>query len=156
MLNVRPMRRLLLVVLGLAVVLLVMPASALVAQESGPAYYISPRGDDANPGTSPRQPWRTLARASVETYHPGDRILLQGGQSFPGTLDLRGEGSPDAPIVVSSYGKGRATINAGQSDGIVVRNAGGYSINTLNVRGAGSAVNGGSGIRCVDDVAGDV
>jgi hypothetical protein len=45
-------------------------------------YYLSPAGNDANPGTSPQAAWRTLDRASTFDFAPGDSLLLEGGQTF--------------------------------------------------------------------------
>jgi hypothetical protein len=49
-------------------------------------YYVSPLGSDTNTGTSTSSPWQTLAKASSKAFKAGDQILLQGGQTFAGTL----------------------------------------------------------------------
>lgn len=77
-------------------------------------------------------------------FEPGDRIFLHGGTTFAGTLNLEwwdsgtdAEGNLVAPITISSYGGGRATIDAGDGPGIFARNNGGIEINNLNLIGSG-------------------
>jgi hypothetical protein len=105
---------------------------------SGPAtYYLSPSGNDAAAGTSPKTPWRTLHRASVAVLPPGSRLLLQGGQRFTGELELNHQDAGNAArlVVISSYGTGRATIASGTGDGIFVFDTAGVEISDLNLVG---------------------
>ncbi|NIA14256.1 MAG: PKD domain-containing protein [Nitrospiraceae bacterium] len=54
-----------------------------VLAADGTTYYVDAEyGDDANPGTSLEQPWRTAAHAFNGTYQAGDQILFQRGQTF--------------------------------------------------------------------------
>jgi len=124
----------------------------------GSVYYVSPSGTDDRDGWTPERAWRTLARVSAEPFGPGSRILFEGGQVFAGRLDLdeRDVGSAEHPIVVGSYGSGRATLDAGDGYGVVVRNTGGVRIENLIVRGAGPTRNLGSGIAFENDRPGDV
>jgi peptidoglycan/LPS O-acetylase OafA/YrhL len=124
---------------------------------AGVVYHVSPAGDDAGAGTSPEAPWRSLDRVSRASFGPGDRVLLEGGQSFAGTLRFeRGGGTPANPVVVGSYGTGRATLRAGDGPGIVVRNVAGFRIENLAVVGSGRQTNRGSGILFKNDLRGDV
>lgn len=74
-------------------------------------YYVSQStGDDAATGlaAAPGQgggPWKTLAKASMK-YAPGDRILLNCGDTWNEELAPKGEGTPQNPVVIGSYGKG--------------------------------------------------
>jgi len=73
-------------------------------------YYVSQStGDDAftgQPGSAPNAgPWKTLARASIE-YAPGDQILLRRGDTWNEEFRPKGNGLPDRPIVIGSYGQG--------------------------------------------------
>jgi hypothetical protein len=126
----------------------------------GTSYYISPSGDDSKDGTSPQTAWKTLARASKQEFGPGDNLLLEGGATFQGTLALGMDdgGTQDAPISVTSYGQGRATIDAGAKNGIDVYNTAGIQIWELNVRGgwdaAAQAGNEGVGIQFYMDLGG--
>jgi len=54
-------------------------------------------------------PWKTLARASMN-YQPGDSILLKRGDTWNDELRPKGNGTPDKPITISSYGKGNKPI----------------------------------------------
>src|SRR5690606_29122349 len=77
-------------------------------------YYISSKGNDSNQGTSPTSAWRSTAKANTHRYSPGDTLLLEAGHTFAGGLyfhpdNLAGRG---APLVISSFGEGRATIDA--------------------------------------------
>jgi len=55
-------------------------------------------------------PWKTLARASGNTYLAGDRILLKCGDTWDEGLSPEGNGTPPNPIVIASYGKGPKPI----------------------------------------------
>ncbi|MGW6026711.1 right-handed parallel beta-helix repeat-containing protein [Streptomyces sp. NPDC055099] len=104
---------------------------------SAHTYYVSPRGDDQNDGSSPEQAWRSLARAERVALEPGDRLLLEGGARFTGTVTLGSAeaGRADRPVVVGSYGDGRATVDAEGSPGISVHNTAGVEIRDLKVTG---------------------
>jgi hypothetical protein len=71
------------------------------------------RGRNVNPGTSPAEPWRTLARASRRRYRPGDHLYLARGQTFRGGLVLRGAGTRAFPVVLDAYGSGAAPVIRG-------------------------------------------
>jgi hypothetical protein len=79
-------------------------------------YYVSRScGDDswtgraASPdGTS--GPWKTLAKASAADYVAGDRILLKCGDTWNEELHPKGNGTPDKPILIGSYGEGRKPV----------------------------------------------
>ncbi|GGT25342.1 hypothetical protein GCM10010271_31120 [Streptomyces kurssanovii] len=116
-------------------------------------YYVSPEGDDDNDGRSPDQAWRSLGRADVRAFEPGDRLLLQGGGRFPGSLKLgEGEaGRADEPVVVGSYGGGRATIVADNTPGISIHNTAGVEIRDLAIVGGHGAYAGQGGIHVYSD-----
>lgn len=104
-------------------------------------YYVGPRGDDSAPGTSPQQAWRTLDRADRAPLQPGDRLLLEGGARFAGNVSIGPEEAGDAerPVVVGSYGEGRATVVATGSNGVSVHNTGGVEIRELILEGRGAS-----------------
>ncbi len=120
-------------------------------------YYVSPNGSDRNPGTLDR-PWQTLDRVNRQPFRGGDRILLEGGQMFSGTLYLGPDdtGSRAAPIAITSYGPGgRARINGGfRGHGLFAFNTAGLEISNLNFSGplAGGR---GRGILLYNDLPGD-
>ena len=84
-------------------------------------YFISQStGDDAASGLAGvpgngTGPWKTLAKASIK-YAPGDRILLQCGDTWNEEFAPKGEGTPQNPIVISSYGQGAKPVIDRQDD----------------------------------------
>jgi len=113
-------------------------------------FFVRPHGDDGAKGDSTNAAWRTIERANRAHLEPGDRLLFEGGRSFAGNLVISKEdaGTSNAPVVIGSFGEGRATILAGEQTGITVENAQGVTIENLIVEGAGRANNNGYGIRC--------
>lgn len=124
----------------------------------GADYYISNSGNDRNSGLTMSQAWKSFSPVNGASFRAGDRLLLEGGQTFHGRLAFGSDdaGIPSNPIVLSSYGRGRATILAGSGDGVVVYNTAGFHVSGLNVVGSGSTVNTGSGINFYADLPGDV
>lgn len=107
-------------------VLLTLSASiicALTISASGKDYYISPAGDDSNPGTHIK-PFKTIKRVNDTDFEPGDQILFEAGKTFTGTikLDKNDSGTDDEKVTVASYGTGRAVIN-GQDNSSLTANA---------------------------------
>jgi len=76
-------------------------------------YYVdSLKGDDANPGTTPDSPWRSLAKVNSFKFAPGDILLLRRGSLWREQLIFPSSGSADAPIAIDAYGEGeRPLIN---------------------------------------------
>jgi len=148
-------------ILGVAAVLvagwtLVQPAIGSVGQ-SGPTtvtYYIRPGGHNAAPGTSPAAAWRTLSRASRARLRPGDKLLLRGGHVYHGKLDIgpTDAGKPGKPILVSSYGHGRATISSASS-GITIYDTSGVTIRNLVVIGSHALNASNAGIQMYSDLS---
>jgi len=118
-------------------------------------YYVSPSGDDNSAGTA-LDPWRTIDRVNKNSYSAGDRIFFESGTIFTGTLTFTNSsaGTPSSPILVTSYGTGRATISAGSGPGIFVYNTAGFFITNLNVVGASG--NTSVGVNFYTDLAGNV
>ena len=122
------------------------------------AYHFSPAGSDAAGDGSADRPWATLARANALDLSPGDSLLFEGGKTFRGQLSLGPEdaGTPARPVLVTSYGAGRAVLDAGHGTGVSVYNAGGVDIRALVVRGSGVPTNTGTGVSFYTDLPGDV
>ncbi len=114
---------------------LLLPLAPLFAATD---YYLSPRGDDRNPGTL-EKPWRTLAKVNATAFAPGDRILLEGGQTFAGPLELGPDdkGTATQNLVVGSWGAGRAIIDGGAGRAITVEGADYVLIQDIKLTGAG-------------------
>lgn len=106
-------------------------------------YYVSLLGNDSGSGTSPGiGAWQTLAKVNGQSFLAGDRILLEGGQTFGGTLAFYTDdiGTAANPIIVSSYGgAGRATINSGINKSISIYNTAGFAISELILTGTWDA-----------------
>jgi len=133
---------------GLAVLLLTSGALPLAARE----YFVRQNGDDNAVGTSTNLAWRTIGRVNRARFHPGDSVRFEAGASFKGNLVLSAEdaGTSNAPVIIDSFGRGRATILAGRQSGVTVENAGGVTVKDLIVVGAGRTNNTGYGV-CFDN-----
>src|SRR6266568_3286491 len=116
---------------------------------SGPlTYYIRPGGHNTAAGTTPATAWRTLARADRAVLKPGTRLLLLGGNKYRGTLLIgpSDAGSVRKPILISSYGKGRAKI-VSSGNGIMIFDTSGVSISNLKLRGIHAKTASAAGIQ---------
>ncbi|HET9379669.1 MAG TPA: right-handed parallel beta-helix repeat-containing protein [Streptomyces sp.] len=111
-------------------------------------FYVSPEGDDHNDGMSPKRPWRSLTHADGARLKPGDRLRLKGGERFRGSLTLeKGEaGSPAEPVVIESYGAGRATIAPRGTSAVTVHDTAGVEIRDVSLVGDRKARREGVGI----------
>src|SRR2546427_3389310 len=103
-------------------------------------YYVSPSGSDSASGTSTSAPWKTISRVNNQKLHAGDTVLLKGGSSFSGGLYVPSSegGTSSNPVVFSTYGSGRATINSGSKSGIDIAQPAGVSISKINFVGSKS------------------
>ncbi|OKJ15639.1 hypothetical protein [Kitasatospora sp. CB01950] len=81
--------------------------AAPAAHAAGTTYYVSASaGSDANSGTSPDAPWKSLAQVGKQTFRPGDTIAFRSGDAWTGRLAPHGSGTAGAPITFTSYGTG--------------------------------------------------
>jgi len=112
-------------------------------------YYVSSGGADASAGTAEAAAWKSIARVNAASFRPGDRVLFQAGRDFPGNLRLgaNSAGRSNAPVVITSFGAGRARLRSGGETGITVENAGWVTISNLVVVGDGATNNTGYGVR---------
>ena len=138
----------------LCAVVLLWPNDPAVATD----YYVSAEGHDENSGLAFDQAWKSLSPIGRLKLGPGDRILLEGGQRFVGSLSFDQEdvGTESEPITVTSYKGGRATIDAGGDHGLYAYNTAGFVIANLNFIGAGRTDNTADGVTFYTDLAGDV
>lgn len=102
------------------------------------AWFVNVNGNDAYSGTRAR-PFRTLDKINSLRLSPGDTVYLHGGQTFKGTLLLvHGvTGTKSRPVVIMSYGNGRAVIEAKDSSGIRVYKASYLNLENLALTGSG-------------------
>src|SRR5438445_6123748 len=120
------------------------------------AYFVSTSGQDTNSGTSPALAWKTIAHANNQLLKPGDQLLFQSGSTFSGTVYFgpASAGTEADPMLVSSYGAGRATISGGNTNAFFAYNCGGIIVSNLNFVGSGHATNRNSGIEFYNDGGG--
>lgn len=103
---------------GLCAAFAVAVIGSSIASQTAAAttYYVSQsEGNDESTGTAAAAdgeagPWKTLAKASKARLAPGDRILLKCGDTWNEELHPKGQGTPDNPIVIGSYGEGPKPI----------------------------------------------
>jgi hypothetical protein len=93
----------------------VIAALAGAAGAGATTYYVSSSGDDAAAGTAATAAWRSVARVNSAGLAPGDAVRFEGGQSFSGLLSPPASGREGAPILLTSYGSGRANLTSGIS-----------------------------------------
>ena len=67
---------------------------------SDPAFYVSTRGNDHNPGTF-NSPWRTISKAA-QMVEPGNVVYIRGG-IYPESVDFSKSGYSFAPIQILAY-----------------------------------------------------
>lgn len=123
---------------------------------AGVSYYVHPtRGDDANAGTSPDQPLRTLARASDLRLQAGDRLLLAAGEKFFGSLGYDAlAGTETNPVVIAIYSGGPeannlpAIIDAkGYEAGVRLKNCSHFELRNLQITANGGGIAPGQGAK---------
>ncbi|MEO6813241.1 MAG: PA14 domain-containing protein, partial [Ginsengibacter sp.] len=78
-------------------------------------YYVSANGNDANNGTTASSSWRTLNKVNsfFSSLRPGDRILLNRGDVFYGSINASKSGTSGSPITISAYGSGNKPVITG-------------------------------------------
>lgn len=115
-------------------------------------YYISNSGNDENSGTKSK-PWKTIIKVNNRILKPGDCLLFKGSELFTGNLliHVNSKTLPGKPITISSYGKGKATIQCGNTDGILVKNLGNIVVSNIIVKGTGRIKNIGYGIKVFNE-----
>lgn len=84
------------------------PAEPAAALAAGAVYYVSPTGDDANPGTL-TQPWRTIEKA-VNTLTAGETVYIRAG-TYRERILPQNSGSAGQYIVYASYPGETVTVD---------------------------------------------
>ena len=82
---------------------------------SAQPYFVSPSGDDANPGTL-KKPFATLQRAQQAVRQKHGDVFLRGGTYYlPATLVFTAQdsGTKDAPVVFQNYQNEKPVISGG-------------------------------------------
>ncbi|MBN9380201.1 MAG: right-handed parallel beta-helix repeat-containing protein [Chitinophagaceae bacterium] len=101
-------------------------------------WYFDPSGDDAGGGDK-THPFRSIQRLNSLTLGAGDTLFFRSGQVFRGELRLQdgAMGVPGHPIVITSYGQGKAVIDGGNGAAIALYKAAHIVLSNLELRGAG-------------------
>ncbi|MFP2904069.1 right-handed parallel beta-helix repeat-containing protein, partial [Pyxidicoccus sp. 3LFB2] len=108
-------------------------------------FHVSPRGDDAHPGTEAR-PWRTL-RHAVSRLGPGDAAWVHAG-TYRERVDIGGaakDGEPGAPIqLMAAPGGAKPVLRGGDGKtGPMLRISRSYwVVDGFDIQAAGSEVHG--------------
>ena len=82
---------------------------------SAQPYFVSPTGDDANPGTL-EKPFATLQRAQTAARQKRGDVFLRGGIHYlaePLVFTAEDSGTKDAPLVFQNYRNEQAVISGG-------------------------------------------
>ena len=92
------------------------PVNAEEHAATGTTYYVdSQSGSDSNAGTSESKAFKTLDKVNDLTLKPGDTVLLKKGSVFEDQFlkfTKEDSGTAEAPVKISTYGKGdRPQIN---------------------------------------------
>lgn len=130
------------ILLALTVIFSSIPLSASAAfHTAGTTYYISSsEGDNANNGLSPDTPWADFTNVNSKVFSPGDQILLKCGDVWNQVFQpAGGNGTKDAPIVISSYGTGNRPVIEGAStysNTLVIQNGSYCTLRGLEFRNA--------------------
>jgi hypothetical protein len=82
--------------------------TTIAATPLGPAYYVSPTGNDSNPGTE-SLPWKTLAKAASMATANVTVFIKQG--TYNERLVPVNSGTADGPITFASYPGDSVTID---------------------------------------------
>jgi hypothetical protein len=103
----------------IVIVLSISTSLCCAAPRTERGYFVSPDGSDNNDGRSVETPWKSLEKVNASKFKPGDTIRFEGGRIFESNILLyqsalliSDSGTPDSPIVYTSYGGLRALIKA--------------------------------------------
>ncbi|GAB3820316.1 right-handed parallel beta-helix repeat-containing protein [Pontibacter rugosus] len=102
-------------------------------------YFVSSTGNDSNNGLSKTSAWASIDKVNSSSLVPGDTVVFEAEVIFSGSLGFGAEvkGTPEKPIVLSSYGTGRAVIRSGAESGFKLYNTSGFKIENLVFEGLG-------------------
>jgi hypothetical protein len=81
-----------------------------VSTAASSTFYVSPRGNDANPGTQ-SAPWKTIGKAAA-TLRPGDTAILMDGTYTEPEIAFKTSGTATRPITVRAQNKHRAILSS--------------------------------------------
>lgn len=136
----------------------VLVLSSVSAGAEATQYFVSSSGSDTNPGTS-ASPWQTISKVNSIDFQAGDEIRFEGGGTFTGEMyfDAGDTGTAQSPIVITSYGSGRAIIKPpADKSGFYAGDTAGITISKLDFVGAGRDISTKTGITFFTMLTGNV
>ena len=121
------------------------------ATSNSATYYLDDTGgNDSNDGLSTITAWQSLDKISTTTFSPGDRILLKGGGTWTGEMDLNGNGAAGNPIIVDRYGSGLKPLidGGGYESAVRLQGVSYWEVNRLRItNNGGPTLSGASNYR---------
>lgn len=121
-------------------------------------YYISANGNDNAAGTSANTAWQTISKLNGQNLLPGTVVLFEGGAIFTGSIQLDAADANDAanPVLISSYGNGKAIIRSGAGMGLYAFNTKGFKVSDLVFEGSGISTNNTDGVKIHTNLGGTI
>jgi hypothetical protein len=118
-------------------------------------YFVKAQGDDAQNGLSSITAWKSISKVNASTFSAGDSVLFEAGSSFKGNIYISpaSYGTLTKPLVFGSFGKGKATILAGDGHGFLAYNNAGIVVKNLIFEGSGYSTNTGVGVFFYMDIS---
>lgn len=108
---------------------------------TGKTYYVNTTGNNTD-GLTLATAWTSLSKVNAQIFQAGDRVLFEGGKTFTGNIELDALDGNIAlqPLVLSTYGSGRATISTTVTTkcGFKATNLQGVHIKNLIFKGPGN------------------
>jgi hypothetical protein len=144
--------------LARAIALLVAMIGASTVCAATTYYVDAATGDDSKSGTSRELAWASLKNINEHKFQPGDRILLRSGRAWAGSIQPRGSGTAEAPILLASYGDGAKPLIKGEGAAatIMLSEISYWTLRGIAVTNHGAKVDVRNGIKVHVAVAGIV
>lgn len=111
-----------------------------VPHAAGTSFYVASGGSDTNVGSS-GSPWQTFTKANrygESSILAGDSLLLNGGDTFTGSLRMTAAPATSAArFTVGKYGSGVPTISCSNSYGVWLDGCTYSTVQDLTITGSG-------------------
>lgn len=121
-------------------------------------YYVdAANGEDANPGTTAAQAWRSLQRVNSVVLRPGDELRFVAGGVWRGTLAPQGAGEAGRPVIIGAFGPGsRPRIDGTDEDAVRLQNFPHVVLEGLEITNRGDGDRPRRGLHIVAENAGTI
>ncbi len=100
------------------------------------SYYFSAEGNDANDGSF-QHPLKSINLINMLRFNNGDSVLLKGNETFAGNLQFNINNTLHKNFVLTSYGNGTPTIDAGNGTAIEFNQSSYLNISNIICKGSG-------------------